>query len=396
MIAERRTATRSKRKAPGNRRIAALQALLRQHHLDAAIFISTEQCVDASVEYFCGFTCGFCLLLVRARGKGKTGQASATLVVPGLELEIARKKSRVPCEQLNGSAANAIEALVKDARAKRIGINSRAISALHEQQITERKTDIGQMVSALRQKKSKEEIAKIRAACRASDRILEELARKLRAGRRSARFGHARSNAGSRTVQLATEADVKSVILASTHKEGLMPSFDPIVASGTGASMPHYHTRKKPLSRGFLIIDMGVRYDGYCSDCTRTFFIGKASAKEKALYERVLAAQKTGVELCVAGTPCHTIDAQVRGQLGTVLGREFIHGLGHGVGVEIHEAPTLNGRSKEILEAGMVVTVEPGVYRQGTYGIRIEDTVVVREGQPEILTRFPKRLIELG
>lgn len=172
------------------------------------------------------------------------------------------------------------------------------------------------------------------------------------------------------------------------------PSFDSIVAGGGHGALPHATPRNVRLESGQLVvIDWGAKYRGYCSDCTRTVAIGEPGPEQREAYELVLGAQQVGLDEVRAGGNTKAIDKAVRDIIyGAGHEDHYGHGLGHGVGLEIHEAPTLSFRSDETLRAGNVVTVEPGVYLPGRFGIRIEDLVVVGEDGIGILTQVPKAL----
>jgi Xaa-Pro aminopeptidase len=176
------------------------------------------------------------------------------------------------------------------------------------------------------------------------------------------------------------------------------PSFGSIVAAGAHGALPHAQPRQVEIQRGdMVVIDWGAQVDGYCSDCTRTIAAGQVPAHARDIYDLVLAAQRAGLSAVRAGVPGRDADAIAR----TVIeaaghGDHFGHGLGHGVGLDIHEAPRLSQRSQQELQDGNVVTVEPGVYLPGEFGVRIEDLVVVREGRCEILSGIGKELIVTG
>jgi Xaa-Pro aminopeptidase len=172
------------------------------------------------------------------------------------------------------------------------------------------------------------------------------------------------------------------------------PSFDSIVAAGAHGALPHAQPRDVRIERGQLVVfDWGARLDGYCSDCTRTVAVGEPGPQAREAYELVLGAQLTGLDEVRAGGDGREIDRSVRDIIyGAGHEGHYGHGLGHGVGLEIHESPTLSLRSSDTLLAGTVVTVEPGVYIPGQLGVRIEDLVVVGEDSNRVLTEVPKTL----
>lgn len=171
-------------------------------------------------------------------------------------------------------------------------------------------------------------------------------------------------------------------------------SFPSIVAGGAHAALPHAEPRDVAIEKGQLVVlDLGVIFNGYCSDCTRTFATGPISDTAREAYELVLDAQQKSLAGVVVGAECKAVDAIAREVISADgLGDKFGHSLGHGVGIEVHEMPTLSSRSEGTLVAGNVVTVEPGVYIEGEFGIRIEDLVVVAEDGPRVLTPFTKEL----
>lgn len=235
------------------------------------------------------------------------------------------------------------------------------------------------VVERLRRTKSTTEIAATRHA---SD-ILEEVYTRL---------------AGERLVG-RTEQEVAWLAERWIREAGFPAlSFTPIVAAGANGALPHAEPRPVPIERGDLVvIDIGARSEaGYCSDCTRTFAAGgPPSSEARADYELVLQAQIAGLGATRPGAVGEIVDATAREVIAAAgAGDLFGHGLGHGTGLEVHEAPTLRPGSQDALEPGDLVTVEPGLYRPGCWGIRIEDHVVVTEAGHEILTRFPKDLVE--
>ena len=192
-----------------------------------------------------------------------------------------------------------------------------------------------------------------------------------------------------------TERQVRDRLLALIAERKLDgPSFQPIVASGPNSSMPHAEfTDRRIRTRDILTIDMGVRRQGYCSDMTRTVFFGKPKPRMRDVYETVLEAQERALADLSAGALAKDVDAQARGYIAERgYGDYFGHGLGHGLGIEVHEAPYLSAKSKVRLEEGMTVTVEPGIYLPGKFGVRIEDSAIVGRNGATNLMRTPKGL----
>jgi Xaa-Pro aminopeptidase len=175
-------------------------------------------------------------------------------------------------------------------------------------------------------------------------------------------------------------------------------SFDTIVASGPNGARAHHHPTDRALVEGEgVIIDMGALYDGYCSDITRTFVLGRADERFRKIYDTVLAAQEAAEAAAVAGMAGREIDALARQVIEQAGHAEaFGHSLGHGIGVAVHELPGVGPNSEEPVTDGMVFSVEPGIYLSGWGGVRIEDLVVMENGRPRVLTHAHKRpLIEL-
>ncbi len=176
------------------------------------------------------------------------------------------------------------------------------------------------------------------------------------------------------------------------------PSFAPIVAAAGHGARPHAEPRDVEIPRDTLVVvDMGAVVDGYCSDCTRTFATGSVNDSALEVYELVARAQSDALGAVRAGAACRDVDAVSREPIEAAgQGERYGHGLGHGVGLEVHEDPRLGKTAEGELVAGNAVTVEPGVYLPGEFGVRIEDLVIVGDGEPEILTGFTKELVTVG
>jgi Xaa-Pro aminopeptidase len=197
---------------------------------------------------------------------------------------------------------------------------------------------------------------------------------------------------GLREIDVAAELEYKARQLGA---EGM--SFETIVASGERSALPHGRATPTPLPRkGFMTLDFGIIHKGYLSDMTRTVYLGNPTAKERDTYEAVLEAQEFGVEAVRGGARCGDVDEAARGVLRKLgLGEAFTHSSGHGVGLEIHEPPRIGAGLETRLLPGMVVTIEPGVYLAGQFGVRIEDMVVVTQTGGRVLTPATKALIQL-
>jgi Xaa-Pro aminopeptidase len=232
----------------------------------------------------------------------------------------------------------------------------------------------GGLVERLRAVKDEDELRAMREAARIADGVYEHLRDRGLAGR--------------------TELEVARELEQQLRERSDGPSFPVIVAAAENGALPHALPRDVEIPRGTLVVvDMGAVVDGYCSDCTRTLATGPLDDRAAEVYELVRAAQDAAREAVRAGASCSAVDAVARDLIGVAgHGDHFGHGLGHGVGLEVHEEPRLTKTAEGSLETGNLVTVEPGVYLPGEIGVRIEDLVAVTDGGGEILTGFPKAL----
>ena len=237
---------------------------------------------------------------------------------------------------------------------------------------------MGDILTEMRAVKSVEEIEKIKMAQRITDEAFDHILRTM--------------------TPSITERDIALELSYFMKKRGAeADSFDIIAVSGDASALPHGKCRNQKISKGFLTMDFGCIYEGYCSDMTRTVCIGKADIQMKRLYETVLAAQKEALSVIKAGETGSFVDGVARGYIEKAgYHNAFGHGLGHGVGLYIHEAPSLSPNATEKrLEAGNVVTIEPGIYLMGQYGCRIEDMGAVTALGFDNFTHSTKELIEL-
>ena len=235
------------------------------------------------------------------------------------------------------------------------------------------------LVEALRAVKDASEVAALRAAATLSDEVFELLAHERVSGR--------------------SEHELSWWIERTFRERGAEAlAFDAIVAAGETGASPHAVPGERPIEEGVLVtVDAGCVVDGYCSDCTRTFAVGAVSDRLAELYALCLEAQLAGLAAVGPGVTGVEADAASRVPIEAAgLGTAYGHGLGHGVGIEVHEAPVLRPESTDTLEPGNVVSVEPGIYLPGEGGVRIEDLVLVTDDGRERLTRFPKELLTVS
>jgi Xaa-Pro aminopeptidase len=333
-----------------------------------------------NVHYLCGFTGSNAALLVFADDQAPVlatdgrYRTQAAQQAPDLEVAIERACGRY----LAGRAASG--------GAQRLGFESHVVTvdgldALSAAAGSTELVRASQTVEALREVKDAGEVALLRLACEAADAALTDLVAEggLRPGR--------------------TEREVGRELEARMLDHGADGvSFETIVAAGANSAIPHHRPTEAVLAAGdFVKIDFGALIAGYHSDMTRTFVLGKAADWQREIYQLVSAAQRAGREALQAGAVLADVDAEARRVIVDAgHGEHFGHGLGHGVGLQIHEAPGINATAAGTLLAGSVVTVEPGVYLPDRGGVRIEDTLVVADETsghaPELLTRFPKEL----
>ena len=231
--------------------------------------------------------------------------------------------------------------------------------------------DISLDCMKLREIKTENEMQILKKSCGYADNIIQKAIRNFKS--------------------FKTESEVAAFLEYETKKLGLELSFNPIVASGSNGSMPHYEPSNIKIKNGFCVIDFGVKYKGYCSDITRTIYAGKPSNKEIEIYNLLLSAQKNTISQIKENKKCSELYDFVIANLGKYK-NNFIHGLGHGVGVEIHEMPNLTLNSKDRIKNNMVFTIEPGIYFPKRFGIRIEDTVLFKN-KTNVLTKTSKDLL---
>ena len=361
-------------------RLSALRSMLVDLDLDAAVISR-----PAHLRYFSGFALG--------RGEEATSGYSGTLFVTAddqLILADSRYVEQAEAEapswelrRTRGTLAVELSELLADRDVLHCGMEAGALTHAAWSQIAQLIPGselhmIDEELAALRVIKDEREIDAIERACALGDRCFEHLLTVARPGMSES--------------QLAWELES---FLRANGSEGL--AFEPIVLAGPRASMPHGRPSDALIETGnVLLLDFGCQVDGYRSDMTRTVFVGQPDDELRDLYGIVLRAQQAAIDQLEPGVAGVAIDAAAREVITEAgHGDAFGHGLGHGIGLETHEAPILRHYA-EPLRAGMVFSVEPGIYLPGRTGIRIEDIVALEESGPRLLTRSARELLVIG
>jgi Xaa-Pro aminopeptidase len=351
-------------------RVERTREQLLERELDALIVNG-----KANLRYLSGFTGTSGIALIAADGPPRFFTDFRYQEQSAVEVDAAFDRVIVDGEPLDG--------LTAALHGGRVGFDDATTSVAERARLEERApagcelVAAGGVIERLRSVKDAEEIERIAAAAALVDGIYEWLVERGFAGRKE------------REVAIELEHEMRM-------RGASGPSFDSIVASGPHAASPHAHAADTPIMPGTLVtVDIGALLDGYCSDCTRTFAIGEPTAQAREIYELVLAAQVAGLESLAPGLSGVAVDAKARVVIDDAgYGQYFGHGLGHGVGLEIHEPPRLSRHaSKDPLQAGNVVTVEPGIYLPGTLGVRIDDLAVLTDDGATRLSLFTKELL---
>jgi Xaa-Pro aminopeptidase len=337
------------------------------------------------VRYLCGFTGSSAALAVTRRGSRMLTDgrytAQAAEEVSGAKVEIVPSAPAVAAVQwLAAQVAvdSGIASVGFDSAHTSVAELERFRAALPARLRRKLLTPVKSLVEPLRWLKDEDELAIMAEAAKLGDALFDHLLGFIRPGLTE--------------VAVAAELEYQARVRGA---EGM--SFESIVASGTRSALPHGRASEARLPRrGFLTLDFGVILKGYCSDMTRTVCLGKPSARERLVYEAVLEAQEAAVAAVAAGVECGKVDEAARSVLRRAeMAEAFSHSTGHGVGLEIHEGPRIGAGQKDKLAPGMVITIEPGAYFAGEFGVRIEDMVAVTRTGGNVLTRSPKALIEL-
>lgn len=314
------------------------------------------------------------LLLVRGE--------EPTLIVPALDAEAANAASSVKNIVTHGDTDNPYSLLQRLFKGSigTLGIEKEQLTVARYEELSaavsaKQYADIGPLLRSMRVNKSPEEIKRMKHAME----LIEEV---LRQGLKSVKSG-------------VTEIEIVAELEYLMKKLGAQgPSFETMVLSGPKTALPHGTPGDRKIQHGdLLMFDMGVYADGYASDITRTFAVGDISPELKKIYNAVLEANLQGIQAIQPGVTLASVDKAARDAIENAgYGPYFLHRLGHGLGMDVHEYPSVHGNNADLVQPGMVFTVEPGVYVAGLGGVRIEDDIFVTDNGVEVLTSYPKEL----
>src|SRR5699024_2280236 len=358
-------------------RLKELQDYLKKEDIEVGMITS-----PANVFYYTGFDCDpherFMSLVIDNLAN------KFHLFVPALDLDLAKGQDVITNITPISDEENPFEILKDKLGAKevtRFGLEMKEVNVFNFNHLNNiypdaKFTDIQPFVNSQRMKKSRTEINFAQEAVRIIENVLAEGIKKVSIG--------------------MTESELVAELEYLMRKLGADgPSFSSIVLSGEKSALPHGSPGERRLQAGdFLLIDFGVLKDGYCSDITRTFIIGEASDKQEKIYDIVLQSNVAGIEAVQAGVPLQTFDHAARQVIEeSGYGKYFQNRVGHGIGIEIHEEPSVHVANEQLAEEGLLFTIEPGIYIPGFGGVRIEDEVYINEeGKAEVLTSFPKQM----
>lgn len=348
-------------------RISRLRRLLFRYGIESIVFFNMS-----NIRYLSGFTGSDGALLV--------DEGSVLLLVDGRYITQAKQEASIKEVLEYKDKIKAIAQAIKEKRQKKIGFESAAVSVfLYNQMMRELSSEklipLDEELKLLRVRKDDLEIALIKKAASIGSAAIKFLIPEIKPGR--------------------TEKDLAISLEFIGRRLGAdQVAFEAIVASGENSALPHARPTDRQIRPGdIIVIDFGVKYKGYCSDETCTFALGELTEEQKNAYQKVKNAQAQAIDALRAGVLAADIDRLVRNALGPHYEKFFSHGTGHGLGLDIHEQPRLAFESQDVLDTKMVVTIEPGIYLPGQWGIRIEDTILIEENSCEKLTKMDKELI---
>lgn len=351
-------------------KINELKGILEKRKLDFALLYNPDSTkTSPNMFYFSGYN-GLGALIVPKKQR-------SFLIAPKMELEKAKQSGITSYSMEKKRFFESIYSVIRKnkIKSKKIAIDSNNFTLnqykYFKKQFKTKTKDISLDCLKLRQIKTNKEIQITKKSCNYASSILNKTLNIFK--------------------DFKTESEIAAFLEYETKKLGLKIAFEPVVASGSNGSMPHYEPRNIKLKKGFCVVDFGVKHKGYCSDISRTVYLGKISKKEKEIYNFLLNIQKDTINNIKINDRCGKIYEKCVKDMKD-CSKYFIHGLGHGVGVEIHELPNISSNSKDKIMEKMVFTIEPGIYMPKRFGIRIEDTVLMKK-KPYVLTKVTKDLL---
>lgn len=348
-----------------------LKRFLKDAKVDSCIFSTSGNNINGNFYYFAGMS-----KMTQVTATAVINRKGLVILTNNLECDLFRRGEVVVIEKREDT-----ERAMRKYNGKRVGVDFSSISAAgllrFRKLLRGRKIiDISKKISGLRSIKSNVEIKKIKEACRIAEEVLggmEKLVKKCR-----------------------TESDLALELEYTARRNGAEGiSFPPVVAFGKNSAVAHHVPGKTELGKGLLLIDFGVIFDGYCSDITRMFYLGRADEKTKQMYDSVYSAKQAAIKQIKNDVRMKDVHNAADSVLKEKLNQKLIHSIGHGLGIEVHDYPEgINGKSNGTLKNNMVITIEPGYYRKGWGGIRIEDDVLVRN-KAIFMTKSPPHITEI-
>jgi len=345
-------------------RIKKLQNIMCEQKIDLILLFSLDDKTNPNILYLTNYDGMGILSLL---------QKNAFLLVPEMEYDKA-KKTKTKVYKAEKRLLQNLKDLLKNKRIKKIGINENALTVYHYKKLQKllgcKFQDISEFLSELRMKKDEEEIKKIKKACKVTDAVYKKILDNF---------------------NFKTEKDLKNFIEFEIKKQDCELAFTPIVASAKNSSFPHYNKMNNKINKGFLLLDFGAKYKQYCSDMSRMLYVGTPNKEEKENFDLVLNTVKKCQEAAEKKVFFAELEEVAEKELGNMK-KYFTHSLGHGLGIEIHEKPNMSKDAKTKINENIPFTIEPGVYLPKKYGIRIEDTVIIKKSKLEVLTKSKKEL----
>ncbi|PLW79713.1 hypothetical protein C0585_06310 [Candidatus Woesearchaeota archaeon] len=341
------------------------QKVLQEKNIDACILFNTSNNKkDYNATYFSGLDLELFFVVIPKKKK-------PFVIVSNLEIGRAKKISKLPVIGFEKDLFKLLKKKIGNVNS--LGVNFKNVSLfeskLLKKEICKKLVDVSDGLKELRETKTNEEIKIIEKAAKVGDEIFSETIKNWK--------------------NLKTEIDVKLFMDSEIRKRGFEPAFETVVNSGSNASHGHFSAQDERLKKGFCILDFGVKIDNYNSDMTRTIYIGNPSKKEIETYNNLKIIQQKCIDSIKECMKFSDLDNIARKS----IGKELIHALGHGLGIEVHEGPNVGPSSKDKIKIGHLFTVEPGIYVKDKFGIRIEDDVVLTKKGVKVLTKSSKELI---